>query len=166
MDNFRKIFIYGVIGIVSAAILAGFFVAGSPTKQRMVRFDQTRVNNLQELQYNIIYYWQAKEKLPTTLADVVDPTRGVSVPIDPESKASYEYTATGPLAFSLCATFNTASTDNLNERAVPMPAPGIVETYPAKYPSPDSWAHGEGRVCFDRTIDPSFYPPIQTPVKP
>jgi len=30
----------------------------------------------------------------------------------------------------------------------------------AKGMTQDNWQHGSGQVCFDRNIDPSFYPPL------
>ncbi|MDO8516282.1 MAG: hypothetical protein Q7S28_03465 [bacterium] len=158
-DKFIYYFIRFVIGIVSVAIIAGFFVAGSPTKQRMMKADQQRVNDLQSLQYAIINYWQAKQRLPVALADLNDPTRGVIVQKDPETGVDYEYSVTESLSFSLCAEFKTASDgtgDNMR-LTKPMPAPMAVSE---GSPLSDVWSHAEGRVCFDRKIDTDFYKPL------
>ncbi len=158
-----RYFIYAVIAIVGIAVIAGFFVAGSPQEQRMQRFDQQRVNDLQSLQYNIIYYWQAKQKLPVALADLNDSTRGVIVPKDPENAADYEYVAKGSLAFSLCSTFDaTNAAMGLYPPSAPMPVSAPIKTAPSGYPAAqDVWSHAAGHVCFDRTIDTDFYKPLK-----
>lgn len=135
-----KYFVYSVIAIVCAAVITGFFVVGSPLNERVKRFDARRVNDLTALQYEIINYWQAKAKLPDTLAAVKDDIRGVSVPSDPETSIAYEYAVTRSNQFSLCATFARASDTNMPN---------------------DEWAHGAGRTCFTRTIDKDLYPPTK-----
>src|SRR6185295_1419021 len=54
---------FGII-IVLAMIIIGFIAVGSPAKQRALRFDSQRVSDLSNIQSQIIYYWQQKEKLP------------------------------------------------------------------------------------------------------
>jgi hypothetical protein len=149
-----KFFTYTVIGIVAVAVIAGFFVVGSPKEERMRRFDGERVAHLQQLQWNIIEYWQSKGKLPAKLADLNDPTRGVIVPSDPETGESYGYEIKKPETFNLCATFQTETiSENVSSRiAKPIPAEpfgGIRDG--------DVWTHSAGRVCFDRTIDKDFF---------
>ncbi len=148
-----KKFIYIVIFVVFAAIVAGFFLINSPTTERAARFDEQRVSDLQNIQYQIIYYWQAKQKLPSALSELVDPTRGVSVPVDPETSAAYGYSAKGPLEFSLCANFSRASDGGAY--ALPLTPPIPVKS---PYPVESSWAHDPGTFCFDRNIDTAFYP--------
>ena len=55
---------------------------------------------------------------------------------DPVSGAPYEYAATGPRTYELCARFSTDTA---------LQPPG---DYASRDPH---WAHGIGRQCFDRT---------------
>jgi len=140
---------FGII-MVLVAIVGGFLIVGSPAKQRAVRFDQQRVNDLTTIQYQVINYWQVKQKLPATLTDLNDPISNFSVPADPETKAAYQYVATSSKpAFELCATFDLAS----QQGTMSYPASiGIVG---------DSWAHAAGHACFERAIDPQRYPTVK-----
>ncbi len=131
--------------MVLAAIVGGFFVVGSPAKQRDRRFDERRVNDLQVLQSEVVNYWNQKDTLPANLSDLASSITGFIPPTDPETSQSYEYSRKSDLAFALCANFNLANTYEDGKRAVPM-----------MYPQPyyQNWSHGAGRVCFDRTLDP------------
>lgn len=148
-----KYFSWFIILVVAAAIIAGFFVAGSPQKQRAMRFDDNRISNLQQIQYNITDYYQNKQALPPNLAALNDPVRNVIIPTDPETKQDYEYYIRNSLTFELCATFSEAS------------AAGIDQQYPMSISGPNyfgpnaTWAHPAGHYCFDRTIDPAYFKP-------
>jgi hypothetical protein len=152
MNN--KLLAWIVSGVVLAAIVAAFFAVGSPAKQRLVRFDERRVADLQNIQSRIITYWQQKATLPNQLADLQDDISGFKVPTDPETGQVYEYDVEADLTFELCANFNLASSGQ--EKNVPSPA------YPefGLDPYSQNWAHGEGRECFTRTIDPELYKPV------
>ena len=152
-----KWFVWGVIAAMIAIIVCGIVVAGSPFKQRLVKFDIQKVNDLQEIQSQTIFYWQQKQKLPATLGDLTDSISGFKAPTDPQSGASYEYRTTGTLSFQLCADFNVSSGDA---------QVGAIRAVPA-YPmgvsgGTDNWQHGAGTQCFDRTIDPQLYKPTVT----
>ena len=155
-DAARKIFIYLIITIVTVAIAAGFFIVGSPQSERLRRFDDQRVSDLQIIQGQIIYYWQNKENLPLTLNDLKDPISGFNPGKDPQTGADYVYNVKSELEFALCADFNLPSFQS-SQPSVELP------TYPPQYyPSGDSnWTHAAGYVCFERTIDPELYRPIQ-----
>lgn len=150
-----KFFTYTVIGIVAIAVIAGFFVVGSPKEERMRRFDEQRVAHLQQLQWNIIEYWQSKGKLPTDLAALNDPTRGVIVPTDPETGNPYDYKIKTPEAFELCAIFATATSDIGSPQMMTKPIP--AEPPFGGVRGGDVWTHSSGSVCFDRTIDKDFF---------
>ncbi len=151
-----KFFVYTVIAIVAAAVIAGFFIVGSPQQERLRQLDGQRVSNLQYLQSEIVSYWQSKGKLPAKLSDLNDPLRGVTVPQDPQTGMEYQYTPTGLLSFSLCADFAAA---DASVSPVPMGAP--VAPRSVYYGGIDqNWGHGPGPVCFERTIDKDFFKPV------
>lgn len=133
---------------VLAVIVSGFVIVGTPGELRDVRLDRERVSDLQNIQGQVINYWQRKDALPETLVDLEDPIAGYAAPTDPETEAIYTYEVTGPLSFTLCATFAAESReDGLDVRYPIKPVNGIDE----------SWTHGAGEECFDRTIDPDLY---------
>lgn len=70
-----------------------FSVMGSPSKQRLLRFDERRLGDLQSIQWQVISYFQTKQKLPNNLKEVNDPLSGSTLPVDPEFEKgiNYEY---------------------------------------------------------------------------
>lgn len=148
-----KFLAYFFIALVAAAVIFGLWSIGGPTTARNQRLDSQRLSDLQGLQNQIIYYWQGKGRLPAALSDMADPTRGVYIPTDPETKEQYSYSLNGDLAFTLCANFSASNADSAVQTKVAVPMGAYGENY--------SWTHGVGKVCFDRKIDPAFYKPIK-----
>jgi len=152
----------GVLVVVT--ILSGFLIIGTPSQIRWYRFDDQKVSDLQNIQSEIVTYWQSGGKLPSKLSDLNDALGGYAVPMDPQSGHSYVYATTSPLSFKLCATFNAQTQQNspafLNGTAAPAPA-GVSGQDLAT----NSWFHDTGQTCFLRKIDPSRYPPATTPAE-
>ncbi|MFA6131402.1 MAG: DUF5671 domain-containing protein [Patescibacteria group bacterium] len=142
-----------VIAFVS--ILLGFVFVGTPAEQRLVRFDERRLTDLSTIQNEIVNYYTYKQILPTTLTDLNNSISGFSVPVDPETGESYEYLVSSETSFQLCASFLTEST-----------VEDLMMSGPMYYQDPyqQNWAHGIGRVCYERTIDPDLYQ-ITDPMK-
>lgn len=143
--------------LVLCSIIAGFFIIGTPWQAREYRTDEQRVSDLQQLQSQLISYWQSKQALPASLQALNDPYSGFLVPQDPQTGTAYEYEATTTLAFALCATFSVPSRStapSVTEPSVKYPALAL-QGDPANY-----WSHAAGEVCFYRTIDPQRYPPL------
>ncbi|MDP1690134.1 MAG: DUF5671 domain-containing protein [bacterium] len=151
----------GVAILAVVTIIAGFFIVGTPQQARLARFDAQKVYDLQNIQSQIIGFYQAKQKLPGVITDLNNSLNYGPVPVDPQSGESYGYQPGEGLSFKLCAVFNSESRGNnqtqfVETRAV-VPTPMGVKG--AVVPQ-DNWQHGNGQVCFDRTIDPAFYPPF------
>ena len=142
------IFVSIIVGVV---IIAGFFIVGSPTSERARRFDEQRVSDITSLQYELVYFWQQKNKLPDKLEELNNGLGTFHVPQDPETKADYEYRKTGDLSFELCANFRLANQDKTGLKSAPAPYPV------GPYGDIGSCTHGAGRVCFPKTIDPQLY---------
>lgn len=144
--------------IVLASIISGFFIIGSPATQRKMRFDEMRVNALQSLQWEIVNFWQQKNRLPESLSELKNDISGFVLPVDPETKMSYDYATSGEHTFELCATFSVASLkDDTTGKTkyAPMMTSGPMGMYDLQ-----NWSHGAGRKCFSRTIDPDLYGPV------
>lgn len=128
----------GTAVLAAVAIISGFFIVGTPAQARLARIDAEKVSDLQNIQSQVTNYYQAKQKLPAALDDINTSLSYGPLPVDRQTGKSYEYQMLGALSFKLCATFNAES------RA-----------------AQDNWQHESGQICFDRTIDPSFYPPLK-----
>ncbi len=159
---------FGIL-IVLAAIVGGFIVVGSPAKQRALRYDQQRLSELQSIQWQVLDYWQRKEKLPVTLADLNDTISGGRPLVDPETKQPYEYAVKTPTSFELCATFGLPTEDNEGRGEYGYGGGGFMAMPTRVYYDgggiieDENWKHEAGRSCFTRTIDPERYPPIGKP---
>ena len=108
-SGIMSIFVLVILVLTTVAIIAGFFLIGSPFLERQRQFDQQRINDLTSIQWQIINYWQSKAVLPESIVQLKNDISGYMPPVDPESKVSYFYKSTGKLTFQLCATFVTAS---------------------------------------------------------
>lgn len=148
----------GVLALVS--VIAGFFIIGTPGEIRMLRYDEQKVSDLQSIQYQIVNYYQQKQELPESLEALNDPISSFMTPVDQQTGEPYLYTATGPLSFELCATFNEPTPDTRGQGSYPSrdmayPGMGIDE----------NWQHESGETCFARTIDPERYPAFEKPFR-
>ncbi len=146
-----QIFRWAVIAVVAVTVAAAFFFAGSPQAERLRKFDQQRVGDLQTIQWQVVNYWQQKRQLPQNTVSLEDDISGFRVPMDPETGAPYEYEVRGERSFTLCAAFSLESAGDGSDVSHSKPVPaGEFST---------NWDHASGRVCFERTIDPDLYPP-------
>ena len=135
----------GAAAVLVAAV-AGFVLAGSPARQRLVRTDLRRIADLSTLENEIVNYYRVKNALPQSLDQLANSISGFRPPNDPQSKRPYEYRVTGTLSFQLCADF---SLPTVQEKPLAYSPPGLRDGW--------NWSHEAGRECFTRTIDPAFY---------
>ena len=141
----RKIWSIVVGIVILVSIILGFSVLGSPKTQRLLRYDNQKITDLQNIQWEIINYWQINGSIPAAKPYVID---------DSQTGLPYEYAKTGELSFVVCADFNLANEmKNPSNRMIsegPYWKGGLIEN--------DDWSHPVGRYCFPRTIDPIMYP--------
>lgn len=148
--------------IIIATILGAFFISGSPFRARLEKLDNQRIGDLQNVQSQIVYYWQKKGTIPASLNELTDPISGYGAPKDPETGVAYEYQSLSNLVFELCATFSADSPTDQKYRETSAIGPMGLED--------SSWQHKAGRTCFTRTIDPALYttnnqfPAVEKPV--
>lgn len=119
--------------VVVVAVLSGLYLGGSPGVQRSLRFDEQRVDDLRTLTRAIKSHWKATQRLPDELQELVDGQNLRSMPLDPESRAIYDFNATAAHAYRLCADFSEPSAETRRE---------------------DFWEHQAGRQCFDLVVIP------------
>jgi len=163
-ETWLKILSIAGMVIVVGAIVYGFAIVGSPSTQRALRFDKQRINDLSNIQWQITNYWQKTGTLPTDLSDLNDQISNFRIPLDPETALPYEYISLSrdPNAFALCATFDLASTNDDNQFRSAQYASELNKYGDGKS---DNWFHSVGHTCFERTIDPKLYPPLQDNIR-
>ncbi|MDO8486175.1 MAG: DUF5671 domain-containing protein, partial [Candidatus Staskawiczbacteria bacterium] len=135
-SKLAKYFAFATSTIILVSVIGAFFIVGSPMQARLIQFDQERVIDLQNIQYQIVNYWQRKGQLPQNLTDLNDSISGYIVASDPQTNKPYEYNIKNAvnLNFELCANFNSNSNLN-NAKSVS----AQTFTYPSGYS--DNWNH-------------------------
>ena len=117
---------------VSAAIVAGIYLLGSPADERARRLDERRVEDLSGIARALDVYWTRNTSLPSSLETLRTET-GTNITIaDPATGASYEFRRVAGETYELCAAFEGESRDS--DRAV----------------DAGFWSHRAGRQCFQR----------------
>jgi len=154
-----KLLAWMVSFVILVSIVGGFFIMGSPFTLRMKRFDERRVNDLQNIQYQIVNFYQRKGSLPNNLDELKDPIAGFNIPLDPANAVSYGYEKVSDLGFKLCADFSLASDAQIDSKDITRPMPISSEFFPVN----ENWRHQKGAVCFDRKIDKDLYPILKNP---
>lgn len=153
-DEKLSVRIGGAVGVlVVATVVSGFYLIGTPSDARALRFDQERVEDLRGIQWQVVEYWRAKSELPQELTALEDSLRFPDIPVDPDTGEMYGYAQTATTTFELCATFARESDDS-DPR---------LDRWSYAYPiEPEAvlgsdWSHGRGEHCFERTIDPDYF---------
>lgn len=169
--NKNKLFVWVSSVLVLFSIVYGFTVMGGPGSQRDLRLDQRRIEDLQSIQWQVINFWQQKEKIPTTLDELKNPLSGNTIPQDPEFQKGllYEYNKISDMKFELCATFTLpipkGYVENGGYKAMPTRDISMSSEPYFGGGMNESWEHQKGRTCFEREIDSELYPPYPKPIK-
>ncbi|HTV86330.1 MAG TPA: hypothetical protein VME63_13030 [Dyella sp.] len=126
----------GVASVVMiGAVLAGLDAVGTPARQRALRLDQARVQDLGVIARGVQNHWRRYHVLPVDLgAYDVSGGRG----IDRATGKPYAYSVLSDESYSLCATFDLASDAGHGGRSNPY-------TY---VPDAPGWQHPAGQHCF------------------
>ena len=135
--------------IVIGSIIWGFSVLGSPSTQRLIKYDEQKISDLQNINNQIISYYSNKGVLPKTIEEMANGNYYV-IQTDSQTQKPYEYKKINETTYNLCAEFNKASN---NEKIN-----GKMLTAPIRNPyGTISWVHEAGRHCFSQTINPNIY---------
>lgn len=95
----------GLIGIlVAVVVLLGFTVIGSPVSQQIIRYDETRYSDFQQIKVQVENYYSNNETLPTELTDINFNNLNLN---DPISNQPYEYKVVDEDDYQLCTEFAT-----------------------------------------------------------
>lgn len=136
-----KIPLYSSLGLgvaLVALIVAGFMLAGSPVKQRELRLDMQRVNDLSDLRWQIDAAALERGSLLGTLEEY-DFSYTPNL-VDPVTGEEYGYRVIDEDTYELCATFMRESDRRFSGHY--------------GYPN-DDFEHGSGEECFEFTLTPT-----------
>ena len=106
MTRGTKFAVAGLIGVVAAVIVAGFWVAGSPMRARLLAQDDLRVRDLRTITQRVEQYYLNKGNLPESLdACDINPATSISQKTDRVTGMPYVYRVQDGTHFQLGATF-------------------------------------------------------------
>lgn len=141
----RRVFLISSAVLFVVLIVVGVWLAGTPGEARAKRFDQARVQDLNAISNAVTNYYNAKNSLPVTVAELdaanqkaYNQTLNLK---DPQTGKAYEYRVTGGSSgreFELCAEFNAAYKTNAYNSV----SYGLNNNI---------WDHDAGRDCFTQT---------------
>jgi hypothetical protein len=134
----------GAILLVFLAIAYGLKNIETPSVVREMKLDETQVNDLRNIQWQIDGYMAlSSSTLPNNLDEAYQ-NAGVNVPEAPEGREGYTYEKTDK-GFKLCATFSRSNVPNeYADTSYIDPA--------ARIKNPENWNYKEGRYCFERVV--------------
>lgn len=142
--KFRRAHTVAFAVVAVAAVITGFVLSGSPGYQQKVVRDETRQQQLAQIQNSIQEYYNLKKALPDDIGQL-NWGYGSSGPLDPSSGAPYEYQKVAATAYKLCAVFESEAPEVLNSNP--------VKVMPLEYGN--IWSHPVGRYCFSLEVVPS-----------
>ncbi len=140
----RKVWTGVACFIILASVVWGFSVLGSPRTQQLLKYDEQKVSDLQNINSEIQNYYMDKGVLPSSL-DVFPVCQSVgcgSEFLDKQTNQRYEYSVVGQnsKSYNLCAVFNNPSPADLYAGVEVPPYNG------------QSWTHPVGHFCFTENI--------------
>ncbi len=140
----RKIWTIVSSLVIVLCIVWGFSVLGSPRTQQLIKYDEQKVSDLQNIENSIQNFYSLKGVLPKDFSELEAQQNYFINTKDTQTGALYEYEKTSDTSYNICAVFNKELTKN-DYTARFGPYGGSV------------WLHGAGRYCFPETINPNIY---------
>lgn len=127
--------------VIAATVAAAIAVMGSPAQQRLLRLDQRRVSDLQQLQEAVEAYHREHDRLPDAVATLSSQPGVALATVDPHMATPYGYRKLAEREYALCANFATDTAKAGRGRD------GRAPAWIAR-----DWAHATGQACFKRKI--------------
>ncbi|NEO97371.1 MAG: hypothetical protein F6K58_01380 [Symploca sp. SIO2E9] len=137
-STFDRTFSFVATVAVVIGIVAGFWVVGTPNRQRLIAADRERIQDLERIARSL--YQQAEQtqnrgkvfELPELLEERDSNT-------DLITNTPYEYRRQSSTTYELCANFDT---DSATYRLQQAPSGS----------SRENWQHPQGRHCFEFNV--------------
>lgn len=123
--------------VVVAAVIGALVILGTPSAQRRHKLDAVRVQDLSGIASYVNGYFARHNAPPADLGVLTKEPGYRVVQSDPETGKLYKYEILDSTSYRLCAEFATDSPEPIN-------------VY-----SNVTWAHAQGRQCFDRNTGKS-----------
>ena len=82
-EKMRLMLAWVSLTLVAGLVVGAFFIVGSPKTNRLRNEDNQRTSDLQSIQWQLVNYWQQRERLPKDLKELADPISGFSSPLYP-----------------------------------------------------------------------------------
>lgn len=135
---FDRIFALLATVAVASGVAVGFWVLGTPGRQRLIAGDRERLEDLSAIANTL--YWQKQDQDDYILPDVLDNKQQRQ---DPVTQSFYSYQKIDDENYKLCANFATDS-----------------NTYKLPNTNGPNWQHPQGLHCFELNLNqapPSLY---------
>lgn len=137
-ETISRVLLYVALIVVAVVVVWGFTLIGSPSFNRKLSGDRSRIDDLRRLTHDIQQYFQEQKNLPVRLNDLEKLTYSYSERHleDLTTKKPYDYRVISSYEYELCADFELTSKEAELERS--------------KYESINdkTWEHGVGHYCF------------------
>ena len=152
----KKVWLSISIIIILFSIIWGFSVLGSPRTQQLIKYDEHKVSDLQNLNMQVQDYYQRFHSLPSSFRDLLKLNYGGISIIDTQIKKPYEYNIVDNLSYEVCAIFNKSSNLDSNQTT-------YVQYGNLSVRGSISWTHPSGRYCFSEkaTVTTAPIPVVQ-----
>ncbi|MGE3341383.1 MAG: DUF5671 domain-containing protein [Candidatus Altimarinota bacterium] len=128
--------IFGLLAV--GALVGGFLYVDFPSEVRAQREDQTRVDRLRSIVYEMDEYYRKNQKLPQQLSEITSLPGQLK---DPVTDEPFGYSIKGEAEYELCATFETSNKEEAESG-----------TTRSEYWIDPDFIHGTGKHCFDKEI--------------
>jgi len=134
-----RIYFFGSLVIVLAALITSFFFISSPTEVRNQKHDQALLERFNQIDSAVNSYYNDYKKLPDNLTLLVGSPYYLTEQTteDPLTNVKFDYKIKTKDSYELCATFKTASVPN-------------DTTYPNYYDV--RWQHQIGYQCLTQKV--------------
>jgi hypothetical protein len=121
--------------LVLGSVIYGIVETGTPREVRARKLDDKRLQDLSQVQSLILQKWQKDGVLPESLATLNNEIAGSIIPVDPKTKAVYEYTVVQN---------SELTTGPLQQGGYPMP---MYDKMPAMAVSPEMMQGRVGKIA-------------------
>jgi hypothetical protein len=137
------------ITVIILSFIGSFFIIESPSLARAKAYDRTRIQQLQNLRYNIENYYYQNKKLPINLEELTSENAYLQLK-DPQTDKPYQYNVIDQNNYELCADFETSNKE-----------PDYSQDFYAA-----EFAHEAGYYCFKLKVIPAQEAGRPIPTKP
>lgn len=137
-DKIIKIYFFGSLVLIVAALISAFVFVESPAETRKIKYDAKIIENFNQIDSGINEYYRLNKKLPDSLDTLLKETTFLREEnmVDP-AKKKFDYKVADEKTYELCATFMIASKDYENR---------------ADYYLDKRWGHVAGYQCLKQKI--------------